>query len=389
MRAQERPLIRLSLLQDAVGPIARGHPWLYRDGLSPARVRPDRPPVAGDPAELLDPRGRRVAFGLYDDGPIVVRVLGRDPEPLEPLLQRRLTLAWDRRRLVGADTDCFRVCNGEGDALPGLIVDRYGALLVVRLYSAAWVRYLDAIVGVLRKLPGITSVLRRFGVDRVDGREGTELLAGPAPADTLVVREHGMKLLVRPYVGQKTGLFLDQREHRRLIRGWAAGRTVLNLFSYNGGFSVAAALGGATRVVSVDIAAPALDDARENFRLNGLDPGAHGFEAVDAFRYAGRPADLVVCDPPSLTHGKDQDNAARTAYRDLHRHVAGLCTELLATSSCTARLSLERWEETVRDGLKAGWSCLHRSAEPPDHPVALAHPEGRYLKFLLLARTLR
>ncbi len=384
-------MVRLTLTQDAVGPIARGHPWLYREGLSPARVRPTTPPPAGSPVELLDPRGKRVAFGLMDDGPIVARVLCRDPEPVPALLKRRLVAAWERRSLVGGDTNTYRVCNGEGDLLPGVVVDRYGGLLVLRLYSAAWLPYLDPLVETLSQLPGVEAVLRRLGVERVDASEGTELLFGAAPPETLVVREHGMQLLVRPYVGQKTGLFLDQREHRRLVRGWATGRTVLNLFSYNGGFSVAAALGGARRVVSVDVAAPALEDARENFRLNGLDPGDHGFEATDAFRYRGQEADLVICDPPSLTHGRDQDAAARTAYRDLHRHVAGLSRELLATSSCSARLSFERWEETVRDGLRGSaplnaWALLHRSAEPPDHPVMIGHPEGRYLKFLLLAR---
>ena len=151
--------------------------------------------------------------------------------------------------------------------------------------------------------------------------------------------------------------------------------------------ALAERLRGMDRVV-VDVAPAALEDARENFRLNGIDPTAHGFECTDAFRYTQeRPSDFVICDPPSLAHDKDADGAARKAYRDLHRHVGGLSTSLLAASSCTARLSFERWEETLREGLKAGWSVLHRSAEPPDHPVGLQHPEGRYLKFALLSRT--
>ncbi len=141
----------------------------------------------------------------------------------------------------------------------------------------------------------------------------------------------------------------------------------------------------------MDVSAPALDDARENFRLNGLDPGAHGFEATDVFAWegAGR-AELLVCDPPSLTRGRRSDSAAKQAYRDLAARVGPWVARdgLLHTFSCTARLSVGRWEEAVRDGLrKAGrWAWLDRGEAPPDHPVALAHPEGRYLKSGLLRR---
>ncbi len=336
---------------------------------------------------LLDDRQKAVAWGLFDEGPIAVRVLGREVVDLRTLLQRRVALALaTRQRLVGGDTDAYRLLNGEGDGLGGLVVDRYADVAVVRVYAKAWERHMDAVVEALS--PHLRSGWRRFGVDRVDGRDGGERLWGPEASDEVVVREHGMRMLARVRTGQKTGLFLDQREHRRLVRGWSDGLTVLNLFSYSGGFSLAAALGGARRVVSVDVAPAALEDARENFRLNGIDPAGHGFECTDAFRYApsARP-DFVICDPPSLAHDRDADGAARKAYRDLHRHVGALPTSLLAASSCTARLSFERWEETLREGLKAGWAVLHRSGEPPDHPVGLQHPEGRYLKFALLART--
>jgi 23S rRNA (cytosine1962-C5)-methyltransferase len=249
-----------------------------------------------------------------------------------------------------------------------------------------WERQLDTIVGMLVAITGCKTVFRRFGVGRVDDRQGGETLRGPEPAEAFVVSENGMKLLVRVREGQKTGLFLDQREHRRMIRGWASGREVINLFAYNGGFSVAAALGGAKRVTSVDIAAAALDDAREIFRLNGIDPADHAFEATDAFAWPGQPADLVIVDPPSLAHAQKADSAARNAYKALHRHVAGYATDLVASSSCTARLPWDRWEESVREGLGPAWASLHFSGEPLDHPVAVGHPEGRYLKFVLLGR---
>jgi 23S rRNA (cytosine1962-C5)-methyltransferase len=290
-----------------------------------------------------------------------------------------------------AHTDALRIVAGAGDGLDGLVVDRYGALAVLRVYARAWEPWLAEVVSAIAALPWCTTVWRRYGVARVDGREGGETLAGPPPPGSLVVREHGMRLLVRPETGQKTGLFLDQREHRGLVRGWANGRTVANLFGYTGGFSVAAALGGATRVVTVDVAADALEDARENFRLNGLDPAAHGFEAADAFAWRpDEPVGLLVLDPPSLAHDRKAERAAVAAYRGLHRHHGEHVAEggLLATSSCTARVATAAWRAAVTEGLAAtgAWSWHWTSAEPADHPTALAHPEGPYLKFALLRR---
>lgn len=201
-----------------------------------------------------------------------------------------------------------------------------------------------------------------------------------------------MKLLVRPYVGQKTGLFLDQREHRRMVRQWSKDRLVGNLFAYNGGFSVAAALGGAQRVVTVDLAPEAIADAKENFRLNGISPEAHGFEVADVFAWKGpkTPFALLIVDPPSLTHDRAAETAAKNAYRKLHAQVGPLVAKegLLATSSCTARLGLDPWRQIVAEGLASSgdWSWHWISAEPLDHPTALVHAEGRYLKFALLRR---
>lgn len=341
--------------------------------------------------ELVGPDDRPVGWGLADDGPIAVRVLGRGaPEPIPKMLAERVRRADAARvRLVPADTDCMRVVNGAGDGLPGLVVDRYGDLAVLRLYARAWEPHLDAVVRAIAALPWTARILRRLGVQRVDGREGAEVLLGSPPPDRVVVRECGMALLVRPWVGQKTGLFLDQREHRALVRRWASGRLVTNLFGYTGGFSVAAALGGASRVVTVDLAPEAIEDARENFRLNGLDPAEHGFEVADVFQWESRgPVDLLIVDPPSLAHGKKADQAARAAYRRLHRRLGPAVARdgLLATSSCTARLTLDAWRDAVREGLapSGDWSWHWISAEPPDHPVALHHPEGHYLKFALL-----
>ncbi|MCA9573667.1 MAG: class I SAM-dependent methyltransferase, partial [Myxococcales bacterium] len=174
--------------------------------------------------------------------------------------------------------------NAAGDGLPGLVLDRYADVAVTKVYSRAWEPHLEAFEEAVKGLGWASSMLRRFGVKAVDGKEGAEARFGKPP-QTVVVTEHGMKMLVRPWTGQKTGTFLDQREHRRLVGEIAMGRRVANLFAYNGGFSLAAALGGASQVITVDIAEAAIDDARENFRLNELDPDAHVFEVADAFAW--------------------------------------------------------------------------------------------------------
>lgn len=349
-------------------------------------------PEPGALVILTDARDKPVGFGLADRGDVVVRVLGRTPDTLERVLSRRIAEADAARPgLLPPETEAWRAVNGEGDGLPGVVVDRYGPVAVLRLYAACWEPHLPLLVQHVAALPGVRTVLRRLGVRRVDGREGVDRLHGPEVAEPLVVRECGLRFLVRPSEGQKTGLFLDQREHRRWIRERAAGRTVLDLFSYAGCFSVYAAAGGARRVCAVDAAAPALEDARENLRLNGLDPKGHAFVVADAFSWSPEGTqDLVICDPPSLTHGQRSDAAARNAYRDLAARCGPWVSPggLLASASCTARLSYERWEQSVREGLRrAGrWSWLWRAAEPPDHPTALDHPEGRYLKFAVLRR---
>ena len=384
MGRMNRPM-DIPISRRAAGALRRGHPWLLREGSIDAPI--------GAMVRLTN-GGDPIAWGLVDEGPIAVRVLGReDPGPLASLAVQRVQRADGVRvRLLDASTDGYRVVSGAGDGLPGVVIDRYGSLAVLRLYSRAWEVHLEVLVEAIAKLPWVTNIYRRFGVERVDGRSGGEVLHGAEPAECLVYTENGMKLIVRPLVGQKTGMFLDQRAHRAMVRRWSAGRMVANLFGYTGGFSVAAALGGAAHVTTVDIAPDAIEDARENFRLNGLDPDEHGFDVSDAFAWRPRGAiDLLVLDPPSLTRGRRSDEAAQRAYRKLHAHHGAYLPRdgLLATSSCTSRLDLLGWCRAVADGLgDAGgeWSWHHRSSEPPDHPVALAHREAHYLKFALVRR---
>lgn len=387
-----RSFRRVDVSPAALSAAHKGHPWIFREGGIKGKI--------GEIVEIGRRGGRVAAWGLVDEGPIAIRILGlgrvpgggRATQVVEDLLRARLRASMAMRgHWLGDATDAYRLIGGAGDGLPGLVVDRYGPVAVVRLYAAAWERHLEDIVACVAQLPWCRTVYRRFGVRRVDGRDGGEVLHGVPPAEVLVVREHGMRLLVRVVEGQKTGMFLDQREHRALVRRMAPqGGSAANLFAYTGGFSVSAALGGVGRVITVDSAPAAVEDAKENFRLNGLDPGQHGFEVTDAFAWsAPEPLDLLIVDPPSLARGRRAVAAARSAYQGLHEHLGPQVRVggMLATSSCTAQLDLSMWEEAIRGGLARGsWSWLWRSCDPPDHPVALTHDEARYLKFAVLWR---
>lgn len=377
------PTIKIS--RKAAAALRTGHPWLIGE-----RV----PYSPGTIVELVCD-GVNVAWGFADEGRITARVLGRGSAPKQAVgkvISERVRRADGvRTRLMGPETTAYRVVSSAGDGLPDLIIDRYDSIAIIRLYSAAWEDYLDDIVRALKGLYWCSHVGRRLGVARVDGQEGLQSLTGERIPDEVLVSEHGMRLLVRPHVGQKTGLFLDQREHRALVRGWASGRLVANLFAYNGGFSVAAALGGASRVTTVDIAPDAVADAKEIFRLNGIDPDYHAFEVADVFAWKPTSStDFVIVDPPAMTRGKHADGAAKNAYRKLHRMVSPWIPRdgLLASSSCTSRLSLEEWQGLVGATVNefGEWSWHHVSVQPPDHAVAVGHHEAQYLKFALLRR---
>jgi len=380
-------MIRLQLRPDAVGPISRGHPWVYANGLD------STPPPAGTPVLLIDSRNRPAGFGLSDEGNIAVRVLGRTPDRVSNILKKRIHAAVQLRNTrVPTNPKPYRLINGAGDRLPGLVVDRYGPLAIIRIYGQCWVPHLDEVTAVLKQIEGVQSIMRRLGVRRVDQKKGGTHLWGEAIPKTMVVQECGLSFLVRPFTGQKTGLFLDQRENRAFVGARCADKVVTNLFAYTGAFSVYAAASGAKQVHTVDISSPAIEDAKENFRLNGIEPKKHVFHVEDVFKWTPEgQQDVLICDPPSLSHDRKADRAAFQAYRDLAARCGRALSTggILATASCTARLTRRRWEEAIQKGTKqAGrWSWIWQAGAGPDHPISTGHPEGHYLKFAMLQRT--
>jgi 23S rRNA (cytosine1962-C5)-methyltransferase len=391
----------LRLQKDLARHLRAGHPWVFRKAIEKA----PKGLAAGTIVDVTDD-GRFVARGYLDPhSAITVRILTREPaEAIDAdFWRRRVARALALRRELVHGTTGYRLVHGESDGLPGVVADRYGAFAVLKLYSAGLVPHRGAIVEALRaEAEGLEGVFGRDEVPRDDDDEGGapagRVLWGAEPPELLQIDEHGMRVLVDVRRGQKTGHFLDQRENRRMVRGLAAGRPeALNLFSYTGGFSVAAALGGSRHVVSVDVDQDAIRLARENFRANGLDAADHAFAAEDCFellaRYKreGRRFDLVVCDPPAFAKSQKAVDAAIAGYASLNRAALAVVAPggLLVTASCSARVSVEQFTDAVKEAAfkaRVDLQLVAETRQPPDHPVSLQFREGRYLKCLVLRR---
>jgi 23S rRNA (cytosine1962-C5)-methyltransferase len=393
----------LPLRKDLARHLRAGHPWVFRKAVekAPGRLPP------GAIVDVTDD-GRFVARGYYDPlSAITVRILTREPAEVidAAFWRRRIARAVALRKELVHATNGYRVVHGESDGLPGVVADRYDRFVVLKLYSAGLTPHRADLVEALRaEVDGLHGVYGRDEIPRddVDDGEGGapagRVLWGAEPPERIAVEEHGMKVLVDVRRGQKTGHFLDQRENRRMVRDLAAGRPeALNLFSYTGGFSVAAALGGAKHVVSVDVDRDAIALARENFRANGLDPADHAFAADDCFdilaRYKkeGRRFDLVVCDPPAFAKSQKAVEGAIAGYASLNRAALAVLAPggLLVTASCSARVSAEQFSEAVKEAAykaKIEMVLVGETRQPADHPVALQFREGRYLKCLVLRR---
>jgi 23S rRNA (cytosine1962-C5)-methyltransferase len=393
-------VLRLELQKGLGRHLRAGHPWVFRRALA----TPPRVP-AGSVVDLTE-NGRFVARGYYDPlSAIAVRVLTRDEaERIDTaFFARRLRQAFGlRQSLVDlTDTDSYRLVHGEGDGLPGVVVDLYAGQAVLKLYSAGLTPYRAMIVDAIASaVPGLRGVLGRDEVGRDDaeddeGQPGARVLHGEEPPERVAVTERGVRFWVDPWRGQKTGFFLDQRENRHLVRRLSRGRDVLNCFAFSGGFSVNAGLGGARSVFSVDQDEDAIALARDNFALNALAPEKYDFLAADvfellaSFKKEGRTFDLLILDPPAFAKSQKAVEAALDGYASLNRQALGVLRPggILATASCSARVTPEAFLGAVKEAsFKAGveLALVEERYQPPDHPVRLQFPEGRYLKFHVL-----
>lgn len=385
--------LTLRLNRDLSRTIKRGHPWVYAEALR------DLPrAVAGSPAVLLDNRkGQPVATGFYDpNSPLAFRVCDTDGQTkldgrwAEGRLRDATKL---RRSLFGASTTGYRLLNGEGDSVPGLVIDVYGDTAVIKLDGAGPCGFWDA--------PDVAEwVSRELAIKRVyerrkeRGREGRTLV-GPEPRQPVEFLERNMRFTADVVKGQKTGFFLDQRDNRDLIRRLSQGQTVLNLFAYTGGFSIAAGLGDASHVTTVDLAQPAIEASRDHWQRNELGATQHDAVAADAFEFLTEAAshrkrwNITIVDPPSFAPNQESVPKAKAAYQSLIAGGARVTSRggLLAAASCSSHIDLPLFlalcEEGISEARRRG-IVLAIQGQPVDHPTPLALPEFRYLKFVLL-----
>jgi 23S rRNA (cytosine1962-C5)-methyltransferase len=382
--------------------LASGHPWVYRDHL------PDGGRGLPHGGWVRVEAGRAAAVGLFDaEGAIALRLYRHAPTGgalavpdkawLRAAVESALAL---RAPLAASGDDAYRLLFGEGDGLPGITVDRYGRYAVVRTYAPSLApgantdaaRALETVVealGAAARLRGIVGGSSDDEDARGGGGGGSAVLWGDAPPPQLTVRDGGRSMIVEFGAGQKTGLFLDQRENRKIVEGVAGGRRVLDLFAYTGAFSVAALAGGAEAVTSVDVSAGALAAARHRARRADLMRDMDALLDETMPTGAASPTDLVVLDPPSLARSKGQRHGALRAFRRLNAAVMARLPEggLLATASCTAQVSVQDFRGALAAAaLEAGvrGQVLHEAGHALDHPVPLHFPEGRYLTFMLV-----
>jgi 23S rRNA (cytosine1962-C5)-methyltransferase len=383
----------------AADPVLRGHPWIWQNAVLSKEAS-----TAGQEVAIVSEDGPRLGRGIFDpESPIAVRVWTLGEAPIDAALVRARALhATSIRSALFADgrTTAYRAVNGEGDRMPGLVVDRYADAAILRADGAAAEvvarRFANPITEVLLAT-GVRSVALRTATPNPGGRGEAirlESLTGDPPPATALALEHGIPFVVDLAKGQKTGAFLDQRENRRRVFGLASGRQVLNLFSYAGGFSLQAALGGASAVTSLDIAGGAHGTAQASFRAAGLDPGQYEFVTADVFtflkqaRERGKTWDLVVSDPPSFAPSERTLARALSSYRALHRACADVLRPggILCASSCSSHVDAATFASTLDDAAlgRTDLSLLEMIGQPADHPTLAAWPEGRYLKFAIL-----
>ncbi|HVS02556.1 MAG TPA: class I SAM-dependent rRNA methyltransferase [Thermoanaerobaculia bacterium] len=391
---------RLVLKPGHVKPVWAGHPWVYAQAV--ARI--EGPAAAGDVVAVEDAEGNVLGEGYYSPrSAIPVRLLtrGSDERVAPGLLAERIAAAAARRRellaLPSTDSDGFRLVHAEGDGLPGLVVDAYGDTACAQLLTAGIKRREEEVYDALAALPGVARVVEVGSRDseRLEGFRSTTRTVRGSDTEALTFRERGIGWRIPLGLAQKTGFYFDQRENRGRVEALAAGRRVLDAYSYVGGFALAAARGGARGVVAVDRSEAVLAAGRENAAANGLTDlveWRRGDARRDLRRLAaaGERFDLVVVDPPKLAPTARHLPAARRAYRQLDTAALGLVAAggLLVTCSCSAAFGVEDLLRTLAAaGRRTGrrLAVLHVGQQAPDHPTPPAFPEGRYLKCAFVA----
>jgi len=377
----------LKLKEKSIKSIKRRHPWVFSGAISSDMSELSE----GEKVCIADGRGNILGTGHFGKRSIAIRLLSFEHTILdENFYQLKLQNALDTRTLLGlpsSHTDAFRLVHGEGDQLPGLVIDVYANYAVVQTHSAGMDNDFPLIEKSLRQLTGvqIAEIIKvsaeKNGSDHVFSKDGTE------------ITEHGHKFYANWAKGQKTGFFIDQRENRALLGSLSKGKKVLNTFSYTGGFSIYALKAGATHVHSLDSSSLALKLGEEHVRMNNLSEDKHESIQADALSFFGEADvaayDIIVLDPPAFAKHRSARHKAIQAYKRLNSMAIKKAKSgtLLMTFSCSQVVTPDLFEHTIASAAmdtRRSVRVLRHLHQPADHPVSIYHPEGEYLKGLLL-----
>ena len=376
--------------------VLRLHPWIFSGAIK--KIEGD--PLEGDIVEVFSNTHDFLAMGHYQIGSIAVRLFSfRQVVPDEDFWQAKIRQAFEVRRTLkltdSKETNVYRLVHGEGDGLPGLIIDFYNGVVVMQMHSIGMYRIRDQVAAAIR------AIYQNDLVTIYDKSEGTlpvkanlgvknEFLFGHE--DSVEVRENGFRFRIEVCKGQKTGFFIDQRDNRQLLTHYTKGKSVLNMFCYTGGFSVYALGGGAGLVHSVDSSSQVVELTGKNVELNGGNDGRHKAINADAFDFLNniRDAyDVIILDPPAFAKRLDALNNALQGYKRLNAKAIEQIRSggIIFTFSCSQVVSKENFRKSVfAAAANTGRHVriLHQLTQPPDHPVSIYHPEGEYLKGLVL-----
>ena len=386
---------RLILAKGREKSLLRRHPWVF----SGAVHRVEGKANSGETIDIVDSQGKWLARGAYSPSSQIrarVWTFKQDEDIDMEFFIRRLQQAQNWRDYIAKrdGLDGYRLIAGESDCLPGITIDRFQNFLVLQLLSAGAEYQRAPLIAALQHCYPECAIWDRSDV-AVRKKEGLELtqghVVGDEPPALLPIQEHGMSLLVDIKEGHKTGFYLDQRDSRLAARNYAAGRDVLNCFSYTGAFAVSALMGGCSKVTNVDTSQAALDVARQNVELNKLDLSKAEFVREDVFqllrkyRTEGQQFDMIVMDPPKFVENKNQLASACRGYKDINMLALQLLRPggILLSFSCSGLLPTDLFQKILADAaLDAGREIqfVEQFRQAADHPVNGAYPEGLYLK---------
>ena len=370
--------------------ILHGHDWVYSSEV----LKTFGAPVDGDVVSIKDGRDQLLGVGIFNSrSQIIARRFSRHRQDLDAdFFQRRISQAIEYRRHAGCRLDLCRLVWSESDGLPGVIADRYGPVVVLQTNTAAMDRHRQILAQVLAETTGAACVIERNDAP-VRASEVLEMRTGVLVGENpgaIEVEAAGVKFLVDPLGGHKTGLYLDQLESYGIVAAMASGRSVLDCFSNQGGFALACAKAGATSVTAVESGTESIAALRANVQRNGVAVESRQDDVFDFLKRPDRPDyDLIILDPPSFTKARGRIAEALRGYRDLHARAAKLLSKngVLVSFSCSHHVRAHEFEDSIAEGLndaRRNMRLIRRIGQPLDHPVVMGQPETEYLKGVVL-----